>query len=134
MVGAGEEGVALGQTVKAQRAHHHRPENGGPEGAGGGLIAPYQRIDHQTRRQHCSAGEASAGGEVAVEKDVDAEQQDHRDQSPAHPGHNGIGGVVHHLLGQGAALFGGEIHENGHGAHGGEQHKGLTQRIESTVV
>ena len=71
---------------------------------------------------------------MTVEQDVYAEQQDHRDQPPAYPGHNRVGGVVHHLLGQGAALFGGEIHEDGHGAHGGEQHEGLTQRIEGTVV
>ena len=40
VIGAGIEGVALGQAVKAQGAQHHRLEPPGPQHGGGRRIAP----------------------------------------------------------------------------------------------
>ena len=71
---------------------------------------------------------------MAVEQDVNAEHQDHRDQELTHGGHNGVRGIVHHVGLPEPALFAGAVQQDGHGTHGGEQHKGLAQGIEGAVV
>ena len=134
VIGAGIEGVALGQAVKAQGAQHHRLEPPGPQHGRGRRIAPHHGKQHQPRCQNGTAGEAAAGGQVAVEKNIDAEHQDHRNEKLAHGGHDGVRGIVHHVGLEKPAPFAGAVEQDGHGAHGGEQHKGFAQGIEGTVV
>ena len=71
---------------------------------------------------------------MAVEKNIDAEHQDHRNEKLAHGGHDGVRGIVHHVGLEKPAPFAGAVEQDGHGAHGGEQHKGFAQGIEGTVV
>ena len=135
MVGAGEEGVGLGTGVEAQRAQHDDPQSLGGNGAGSPLAAPYQRVDDQGRSHDCAAGEAAAGGQVAVKQNVYAEHQDNGDHQLAHGADDGILIVVQHLIVQlPHTALAGCVHQHGHGAHGSEQHEGFTQRIEGTVV
>ena len=41
-------------------------------------------------------------------------------------------GIVHHVGLEKPAPFAGAVEQDGHGAHGGEQHKGFAQGIEGT--
>ena len=135
MIGAGEEGVGLGACVEAQRAQHDDPQCLGGNGAGSPLAAPYQRVDDQGRSHNGAAGETAAGGQMAVEQNVYAKHQDNGDHQLAHGADDGILIVVHRILIQLAdPALTGDIHQHGHGAHGSEQHEGLAQCIESTVV
>ena len=72
---------------------------------------------------------------MAVQQNIHAEHQNDGDDEFAHRADDGILIVVQHLIVQlPHTAASRRVHQHGHGAHGGEQHEGLAQRIEGTVV
>ena len=75
MVGAGEEGIGFRQAVKHQRTESDHREDAEIHDFAGGLETESVQIQDHAGTDDGPAGEAAAGGEVTVEDDVNAEEQ-----------------------------------------------------------
>ena len=135
MVGAGVKRIAFGKAIEAERADRDGLQPIAAEHMAGHIIPKDHGIQNGSGGKNSAAGKAAAGGQVAIEQDINAENEDDGNQERTDHAHNQVGAVVDNLhIRPDLPAAAGLIHQDGDGAHGGEQNKGFAQRIKGAVI